>query len=165
MASVAQAPLSKQVRSRGAVQRGYRLWVVLVGLSLSAAGCSDRQAADQRIIVQDEHALGGAFVTGDVATVDRLLADDFSGVSPKGKTYGKTDMLERMRKGPNLTSDQVGAVKVRLFGDQAVAQGSEHEVGPPPERKAADRVWTDVWLRRGGQWRIVAAEDVDPGPR
>ena len=58
------------------MQRGYRFWVVLVGLSLSAAGCSDRQAADQRIIVQDERALGGAFVTGDVATVETI--DEFA---------------------------------------------------------------------------------------
>jgi hypothetical protein len=111
------------------------------------------------------HDWGGAFVTGDVATVDRLLADDFSGIDPKGRAHGKAEMLEAVRRGPNLTSDQVGAVKVRLFGDQALAQGTEHEIGPSPERKAADRVWTDVWLRRGGQWRIVAAEDLDPGKR
>ena len=146
------------------MKRGYWLWPALIGLSVGAAGCSDRRA-DQRIIVEDERALGGAFVTGDIATLDRLVADDFSGVGTSGRTYVKAGLLQKVRTGPNITSDQVGDVKVRIFGDTALAQGSEHEVGPPPERKAADRVWTDVWIRRGGQWRIVAAEDLDPGRR
>jgi hypothetical protein len=56
-------------------------------------------------------------------------------------------------------------VTVRFYGDRAVAQGHEREVGPAPQRRAADRVWTDTWVRSGGHWRIVAAEDLDPGRR
>ncbi|HET6970428.1 MAG TPA: DUF4440 domain-containing protein, partial [Phenylobacterium sp.] len=74
-------------------------------------------------------------------------------------------MLQMIRNGPHLTSDQVGAVKIRFYGDTAVAQGSEHEVGPPPEKREVDHVWTDVWVKKAGQWRIVAAEDLDPARR
>jgi ketosteroid isomerase-like protein len=138
--------------------------VGLAGVSLWVGGCTDRRA-DERAIVQGEHAWGRAFVTGDTAAVDRLLADDFVGVDPDGAVYDKARMLRSVRVGPNIASDQVGAVKVRFFDNTAVAQGSEHEVGPAPQSRAADRVWTDVWVRRGGWWRIEAAEDLDPKRR
>jgi ketosteroid isomerase-like protein len=131
---------------------------------LALAGCTDRKA-DERAIIAGEKAWGGAFVTGDAATIDRLLAPDFAGIDPHGKAYDKPTMLRAVREGPNITSDQVGAVRVRFYGDTAIAQGSEHEVGPAPQRKPADRVWTDVWARKAGAWRIEAAEDLDPGRR
>lgn len=136
----------------------------LVGGLSWLGGCADRKA-DERTIIQGERVWGGAFVTGDRATVDRLLADDFIGVDPDGSTYDKARMLQSVRQGPNNTSGQVSAVRVRFFGGTAVAQGREHEVGPSPARRAVDRVWTDVWVLRAGRWRIEAAEDLDPGRR
>jgi ketosteroid isomerase-like protein len=146
------------MRPRGVVAAG------LASVLLWVGGCTDR-SADERAIVQGEHAWGRAFVTGDTAAVDRLLAEDFVGVDPDGAIYDKAKMLQSVRAGPNIASDQVGAVRVRFFDDTAVAQGSEHEVGPAPQSRPADRVWTDVWVRRGGRWRIEAAEDLDPRRR
>ena len=33
------------------------------------------------------------------------------------------------------------------------------------EKREVDHVWTDVWVKKAGQWRIVAAEDLDPARR
>jgi uncharacterized protein (TIGR02246 family) len=119
--------------------------------------------ADRRLIVAGEHAWGQAYITGDVATAARLLADDFAGVNPRGATYTKAEVLKDVAETPHDASDAVGPVTVRFYGDAAIAQAHEHEVGPALEFKPVDHVFTDTWVKAGGQWRIVAAEDLDPG--
>jgi len=57
-----------------------------------------------------------------------------------------------------FVSNHLNDVKIRFYGDSAVAQGNESW-----ERKNDERgrfVWTDTWLRRNGRWQIVAAEDL-----
>jgi len=57
---------------------------------------------------------------------------------------------------------QLGEVKVRFFGDAiAIAYGAEHRIDKDSNGKEAKRcqVWTDTWLKRGGKWQIVAAQD------
>jgi uncharacterized protein (TIGR02246 family) len=138
---------------------------VAAGLLSTSAGASPAQgeAAARREIEAGERAWGQAFVRGDVATVQRLLADDFVGVSPGGETYGKAQMLDELRTAPHETSDRIDGLSVRLYGDTAIAQARERVVGPPPELKPSQTVFTDTWIRRAGRWRIVAAEDLDPG--
>ena len=121
------------------------------------------RAEDERVIVGGERAWGRAYITGDVATPKRLLMEDFLGVDPRGRAYNKGDVLQDVRDGPHGTADEVGAVTVRFHDDTAIAQAHEHEVGPAPEYKPAERVFTDTWVKLGGVWRIAAAEDLDPG--
>lgn len=90
-----------------------------------------------------------------------FIADDYQGTSTAGRRYPKADAIA---DDPNKQSRdcRLGDVKVRFFGDAfAVAYGSENRV-----QKAADgtegkrcQVWTDTWLKRKGQWQIVAAQD------
>jgi hypothetical protein len=41
-----------------------------------------------------------------------------------------------------------------------VAQGSESWEKRKGEPHYGGFVWTDTWIRRNGQWQIVAAEDL-----
>ena len=139
--------------------------LAMIALPLPAAAQPDNRRAEAAFITKSEADWSHAFVTGDVATIDRLLADDFIGIDSLGVRYDKAKMREWVRVGPNMTSDTVGPIEVTFYGDTAVAHGSEHQVGPPPDKQPADRIWTDVWVRRDGRWQIVAATDVDPNLR
>jgi hypothetical protein len=99
---------------------------------------------------------------GDATVIERILADDFRGVDPKGKLYDKPTMISETKEGPNhFVSNHLEDVKVRFFGDNAaVAQGSESWVRRNGERGRF--VWTDTWILRNGRWQIVAAEDLVP---
>ena len=57
-------------------------------------------------------------------------------------------------------SNHLNEVKVRFFGDTAVAQGSESWVRRTGSLLRGRFVWTDTWIRRNGKWQIVAAEDL-----
>lgn len=132
---------------------------------LAAAVPADDRSADIAYITQGEQDWGHAFVVGDVGAIDRLLARDFIGIDTHGKRYDKAQMVAWVQAGPNLTSDVIGPVDIVFYGDTAVVRGTEHQVGAVPARRPADRAWTDVWVRRAGQWQIVAATDVDPDLR
>lgn len=143
------------------LRRRTLLAMAMLALAGSAVAAPDR-AADRAVITAGEHDWGHAFVVGDRAAIDRLLADDFIGIDTHGKRYTKADMLRWVAAGPNMTADTVGPVDIVFYGDVAIARGSEHQIGPAPARTEQDRVWTDIWVRRSRQWRIVSAVDLDP---
>jgi hypothetical protein len=113
----------------------------------------------------NERAWGQSFVTGDVATVQRLLSDDFQGFEVDGSAYNKADCIAFVRAKPHGRVDSVDQFKIRFFGDTAVVQAHERGLGPPPETRSKERVFTDVWVKRGGNWLIVAASDTLVQPR
>lgn len=90
-----------------------------------------------------------------------VIADDYQGTSTDGHRYPKADAIAD-DPDPQSRDCQLGDVKVRFFGDSiAIAYGAESRI-----LKAADgtevkrcQIWTDTWLRRNGQWQIVAAQD------
>lgn len=140
-----------------------RIALVLLPLALSACTAPDRdRTADRKEILDGERAWGQAFVTGDAETIKRLLASDFRGIDPTGVAYDKAMMLKAVKTGPNSTSNVLGPVVIRFYGDTAIAQGSEHEVGPAPGKVERDSLWTDVWVKLDGRWLIEAAQDVTP---
>lgn len=90
-----------------------------------------------------------------------FVADDYQGTSTTGHRYPK---VEAIADDPNKTARdcQLGDVKIRFFGDAAaVAYGSESRVQKAADGTEAKRcqIWTDTWLKRGGKWQIVAAQD------
>lgn len=125
---------------------------------------NETRAADEAVIREGASAWAGAFTRGDVDLVDRLLADDFVGTAKDGALYDKATMLEWVRAGPNVTSSETTVTQVRFFGDIAIATGSDAMVGPPPELRRIKSIWTDIWIRRNGQWRVIAAHDTAGTP-
>jgi len=96
--------------------------------------------------------------------VQKILADDFQGTSPKGERYRKADAVKDAGATTEKARDcALNKVDVHFFGDSiAVAYGSETSVSATPEGKALKSclVWTDTWLKRKGVWQIVAAQDM-----
>ena len=131
--------------------------LALVGMC-SCTARRDNANAEQYII-QSEREWAESVATGDTSVIERILADDFVGVAPNGRSYDKAKMISDTREGSKFfASNHLNDVKIRFYGDTAVAQGSESW-----ERRTGERgrfVWTDTWIRRNGRWQIVAAEDL-----
>ena len=117
------------------------------------------QKETERYILESERQWAESVATGDTSAIERILADDFIGVDPKGGLYNKQQMITDTRDAPKyFVSNRLNDVKVRFYGNTAIAQGSETW-----EKRSGERgrfVWTDTWLRRDGRWQIVAAEDL-----
>ena len=137
--------------------------VTITILCVVACGCMRQrdQSEVERYIIESERQWAESVATGDASVVERILADDFVGVDPKGRLYDKATMVSDTHDAPNyFVSNRANEIKVRFYGDTAVAQGSEtweRRTGDPLRGRF---VWTDTWLRRNGKWQIVAAEDL-----
>jgi hypothetical protein len=139
---------------------------LLVCLFLSSAvffsqSAPTSQAESERYIVESEKQWAESAANGDAKVIERMLADDFVGVSPEGKLYDKQEMVADTRNGPKeFVSNHLNQVKVRFYDDTAVAQGNESWERRTGEPRYGRFVWTDTWIRRDGRWQIVAAEDL-----
>jgi ketosteroid isomerase-like protein len=113
----------------------------------------------ERYIVESERQWAASVATGDTSAIERILADDFIGVDPKGRLYNKQQMIGETRDASKyFVSNRPNDVKLRFYGNTAIAQGSETW-----EKHSGERgrfVWTDTWLQRNRRWQIVAAEDL-----
>src|SRR4030095_14143889 len=132
---------------------------VLGMLCLCDCNVQRDQKKTERYILESERQWAESVATGDTSAIERILADDFIGVDPKGHLYTKQQMIDETRNAPKyFASNRLNDVKVRFYGTTAIAQGSETW-----EKRSGERgrfVWTDTWLERNGQWQIVAAEDL-----
>jgi ketosteroid isomerase-like protein len=98
----------------------------------------------------------------DPSVAQAYLADDFRGVSSKGKVMNKSNLLSEIKKDTDVyASTKNGKVEVRVFGGQfAVATGTSTEVGKTKDGQAFKRTfrWTDVWALRKDKWLCVASQ-------
>jgi hypothetical protein len=133
---------------------------LLIVAVLCLCHCAQREQKEvERYILDSEKQWAESVATGNSSAIERILAHDFIGVDPKGHLYNKQQMIDETRNAPKyFISNRLNDVKVRFYGNTAVAQGSETW-----EKHSGERgrfVWTDTWLQRDGRWQIVAAEDL-----
>ena len=98
------------------------------------------------------------------AIVEGLVADDFIGVSSKGKIQNRRAMLAEMKKDKDTyTFAKNEKLDVHKYGNNvAVVVGKYREKGTDKDGKAFDRAYyfTDTWVERHGAWKCVASESM-----
>ena len=108
-------------------------------------------------------------VQNDVATANRLLADDYLGINPNGTLETKADALAQRRSGTvKISSIEPTSLKVRVYGDTAVVTSLVDVQGHDGERDISGRYhYTRVYSRRDGEWKIVSfeASRIPPGSK
>ena len=139
----------------------FRIVLALICAIWAARAQQSNTAEAERYIKESESQWAESVANGDASVVERILADDFLGVDPDGNLYDKAKMVADTREAPKeFISNHLNDVKVRFFGDTAVAQGNESWVRRAVTPLNGRFVWTDTWLRRNGKWQIVASEDL-----
>ena len=133
--------------------------ILLLATLISHGQSTVTDANDRSYIQQAEYDWARSIVTNDVSVIERNCADDFVGVDIDGSRYSKADTAKNFRSEPSdFLSIHLNAMEIRLYGNAAVAQGSES--WQKKDGTAGKFVWTDTWIRREGRWQIVAAQDV-----
>jgi ketosteroid isomerase-like protein len=101
-----------------------------------------------------------AVLQNDVATVNRLLADDYLGINPNGTLETKADALALRRSGTmKISSMDPINMKVRVYGDTAVVTSQVQVEGHDGERDISGRYhYTRVYSHRSGEWKVVSFE-------
>ena len=132
------------------------------GSSPAAAVMPIKKSTTEATIREIEDKWEASVMNHDSSVAQAYLADDFRGVSSKGKLMSKSNLLSEIKKDTDTySSTKNDKVDVRVFGGQfAVASGISTEVGKAKDGQAFKRSfrWTDVWLLRKDKWQCVASQ-------
>ena len=118
-------------------------------------------------VEQLEEAWRTAEINGDVDAMDKMLSDDYVGITMTGQVVTKTQQLERMRKRSLvLAKIDFQDVKVKLIGSTAIvtclAEVEGTNDGEPMHGKFRS---TRVYSRTpAGTWKITNFEATRVGP-
>lgn len=118
------------------------------------------KATIEQTVTQMERDWGNAEIKKDYATVDKILADDWVGIDYDGKIVDKTQAMADLKSGTStLTSEELGPMTVRVFGNTAVVTGSDAEKSTDRGKDSSGKyIWTDVFVLRNGRWQAVASQ-------
>ncbi len=99
-----------------------------------------------------------AAVKGDVATLEKQTADDYTFINLYGQMSDKSQMVTAFKTGQTkLTSDEVSDMKVRVYGNTAVITGKVDVAGTMAGKDTKAKImFTRVYVKKGGQWQSVA---------
>jgi len=130
--------------------------------SSPAAVMPVKKSSAEATIREIEDKWEGSVKNHDISIPQAYLADDFRGVSSKGKVMNKSGLLGEIKKDTDVySSTKNNKVDVRVFGGQfAVATGLSTEEGKDKAGQAFKRTfrWTDVWVLRQDKWMCVASQ-------
>ena len=133
--------------------------VKLACLFLSLACLSHGQSVEQTL-KQLEHEWSQASLKKDLATLDKIIADDWVSIDFQGRTVTKAETIANLKAGsPATQAAGIGEMKVRVFGDSAIVTGSDTEKSTLKGKDVIDKyLWTDVFVKRAGRWQAVASQ-------
>jgi outer membrane biosynthesis protein TonB len=121
-----------------------------------------KKSSPEAMLREMEDKWEASVMAHDPSVAQAYLADDFRGVSSKGKIMKKGDLLAEMKKDTDTyTSAKNSKLDVRIFdGKFAVATAIATEEGKAKDGKAFKRSfrWTDAWVLRDGKWQCVASQ-------
>ena len=105
----------------------------------------------------------------DPSVIDRLVADDFVGVSSTGKIGDKVTLIYEAKRDKNVyKTASARQMSVRTFGPHvAVVLGVTRESGSVSAGRSFNHTFrfTDTWMERGGKWQCIAAHAAVATPR
>jgi len=145
------------------------LWGVLVVGCAATASASQRPPvmSDQQILVELEQAWNEAFYRKDVAFIERILADEFIATYDDGSRGDKARELALAAEfNQQVESSIQDEFTVKVYGDTAVVWFTLRLVGiRQGERAEVTFRYTDVFVRRNGDWQCVSTHSTRVNPR
>ena len=125
-----------------------------------AIGGAGQNADVASQLTQIEHRLVKSWIEGDRATVDSILASDWSVIDLTGRVLTKVQVMREFGSGERrIETGAVDDLSVRVFGDVAVVTGRSVLSGAYQGKRASVvQRFTDVFARRDGRWQVVASQ-------
>jgi ketosteroid isomerase-like protein len=113
---------------------------------------------EEREIMSLQHAWMKAVMAHDAATLQQILADDFTmtSVHSGGELLGKAEYIGAFGKVKHSLFSFRDVV-IRIYGEMAVVNSRFHQQYPGESKESAGEfLLTDVWVRRDGRWQAVS---------
>ena len=127
-----------------------------------------RPEQDRSALAQIQQDLAKAWVSGDRATIERIIAPEWRSTGPDGRSGDRASVLGDVfeKRVHRIRRLEIDDVRVRVFGDAAVVTGRTHGTGDFAGTPYDVVIrFTDTFVRRANQWRAVASHSSLEAPR
>ena len=131
---------------------------MLVGLANDQIIMADR-SQEEKALMKIQHEWADARINGDSSYTRRLEAENCTIVWPDGSIVNKRGDLQSMTD-IVFSEFEIQDLQVRLYGDTGVVVGE----GIIKAQKGnqillgGKFVWTDTFVKQGGEWKVVASQ-------
>src|SRR4030095_2956165 len=143
--------------------------LVIAVLQLAATRLNAYREQDAKTVAALDIKYQAAVKANDAATMDQILADDFTLVTGRGKIYGKTDLINSARKKEvtyERQDEDPGTQKIRVWGDTAVVTALLWIKSVQGDKPADYKLWfSDTYVRTPAGWRYVFGQASLPLPK
>ena len=134
---------------------------LLFGQAKPQQAAPSKSASVEQELIKLEEGWGDALVKGDVAFLDRILADDYMDTCDDGTVATKAQDIADLKSGDlKVTSLVADESKVRVYGKAAVVTYRFTLKGQFKDKDISGQYReTDTWVKRAGHWQCVASQE------
>lgn len=135
------------------------LWGTALFLFLGALGAPAQDQSDAATVRALELKWTQSYKQRNIDILSSLLADDFVITIEDGNVYSKAGYISHSADtSVHVEVAELSELKVRMHGDTAIVTGAYHESGESNGKRYEyhDRL-TDVWMKTGGRWQVIAS--------
>jgi uncharacterized protein (TIGR02246 family) len=128
----------------------------------------DRLTKDEQQILKLFEDGDRALIAGDAAELSRIFADDYVQYDESGNLSTKSDVIDRLTSGAIRFISMISTGRrIRILRDEvAIVHGSEDNIVELDRNRFPVRyVYTDIVMKRGEAWQIVASQLARPAGR
>ena len=139
-------------------------WLALLILTGTAAlgertYAADSAASDEQTVAKLENDWNEAANKGDKATLERVLAEDFTSTDDAGNIVrSRSAYIDAVVKGPKAIEYKYSELVIKMYGNAAVVTG--RWTGKMEGSSATgDSRFTDTFVKLSNGWKGVATQD------
>ncbi len=114
----------------------------------------------EQTLMKMEQEMTDAVVKGDISVFDKYAADNATFTDPGGMMSNKAQAIASFKSGDlKIESSKIDGMKVQMFGDTAIVTYGTTDKGMYKGRDISGQYrWTDVFVKMGGKWKMVASQ-------
>ena len=115
---------------------------------------------EEQALKKIQHEWAEARIKGDSSYTRRIEADDCTIVWPDGRIVNKPADLESMIGDIVFSEFKIQNLQVRLYGETGIVigEGTIKAHKGKQDLLGGKFVWTDTFVKQGGQWKVVASQ-------
>ena len=115
---------------------------------------------EEQALKKIQHEWAEARIKGDSSYTRRIEADGCTIVWPDGRIVNKRADLESMTGDIAFSEFKIENLQVRLYGETGIVigEGTIKAHQGKQDLLGGKFVWTDTFMKQGGQWKVVASQ-------
>jgi len=136
--------------------------VILLGLVSSRLAAQARNEKVEQEVINVEDERMQAFKSSDAATLNRIFDDDFTFTNVNGEIHTKAELIGDVTSGKlKYTALNHSEIRVRVYDNTAILTGRSASVyiDGGKEGGRVPRRYMNIFIRKNGQWRLVARQE------